>query len=89
MGPLPAARRCPHAWGMSSSTLVRVRVAFADDRHARRALGIIAMAADLPIEASMRDEATALAVFDIEVVDNLSGRLEGLLRMAGGVLLPA
>jgi hypothetical protein len=74
---------------MPTEPLARLSAAFADLRHAQRALAVLTAAADLPMRIVIRDGDTPLAIVDIDVTADHRQRLEALVRMTGGTPLPA
>ena len=74
---------------MPIEPLARLSAAFADLRHAHRALAVLTAAADLPMRVMIRDGDTPLAVVDIDVTAEHRPRLEALVRMTGGTPLPS
>jgi hypothetical protein len=74
---------------MPIEPLAQLSAAFADLRHAHRALAFLMAAVDLPIRAVIRDVDAPLAVIDIDVTADQRPRLEALVRMTGGTPLSA
>jgi hypothetical protein len=83
----------PRVWGISPNMpiepLARLSAAFADLRHAHRAMTVLTAATDLPMRIMVREGDMPLAVVDIDVTAEHRPRLEALVRMTGGTPLPA
>jgi len=70
---------------MTTLLLAPFSASFADAVHARRALGLLALFAERPMRATIREPFPGKpAIIDIDITDDREDQVARLIRMAGG-----